>query len=170
MLCERFNDAESFLFLDLVNPKVFIQWKESVPNDKIQQLKDKYGPLFDIPKLVSQLLFVYQDHDFVKENPMELLEYIYHINIQQCIPECVKLLKLNAVMAVSSASGERSFSCLKRVKTYLRNSMGDERLGSLCRISVHKDILKEHEDKKELHNCILAKFIEKPRRLNFRYK
>ena len=48
--------------------------------------------------------------------------------------------------------------------------MGDERLGSLCRISIHKDILKEKEDKKELHDAILNKFIQKPRRLNFRYK
>ena len=170
MLNERFSDAESFSFFDLVNPKLFIQWKEGVPNDKMQQLIDKYGPLFDITKLKSQLLFIYQDQDFVKENSTELLEYIYHLNMQHCIPEVVRLLKLNGVMAVSSASAERSFSCLKRVKTYLRNAMGDERLGSLCRISIHKDILKEKEDKKDLHDAILDKFIKKPRRLNFTYK
>ena len=40
--------------------------------------------------------------------------------------------------------------------------MGQERLGSLCRISIHKDILKELEDKKKLHDLITEKFIEKP--------
>ena len=88
--------------------------------------------------------------------------------MQDCVPEFVKLLKLNAVTAVSSASAERSFSCLGRAKSYLRNSMGDQLLSSLCRISIHKDFLKEKEDKKELHPCILVKFIQKPRRLNFK--
>ena len=114
-------------------------------------LRQKYGPLFDIPKLQSQLQFVYQDQDFLKETPSELLHYIFSVNMQDCVPEFVKLLKLNAVMAVSSASAERSFSCLGRVKSYLRNSMGDQRLSSLCRISIHKDILKENRTKK---SCI----------------
>ena len=48
--------------------------------------------------------------------------------------------------------------------------MGNERLGSLCGISIHKDILKKKESKKELHDGILQKFIEKPRRPNFKYK
>ena len=48
--------------------------------------------------------------------------------------------------------------------------MGQERLGSLCRISIHEDILKELEEKKKLYDLIAEKFIEKPRRLNFLYK
>ena len=101
---------------------------------------------------------------------MELLKYIYKVNVQTCIPEMVKLLKLNAVMAVSSASAERSFSCLGRVKSYLRSTMADLRLGSLCRISTHKDILKEKENQKQLYELVLAKFLAKPRRLNFQFE
>ena len=115
-------------------------------------------------------MFVYKDQDFLKNNPMELLQYIYDMNIQGCIPEFVKLLKLNGVIAVSSASAERSFSCMARAKSYLRSAMGDERLGSLCRISTHKDIIKEKEDQKQLYNLVLEKFIQKPRRLNFQYR
>ena len=170
MVNERFSDVESFSFLDLVNPKIFSKWQDKVPADKLQLLIEKYGPLFNIPMLESQLMFVYKDNDFLKETPMELLQYIYDLNLQQCFPEFVKLLKLNAVIAVSSASAERSFSCLGRVKSYLRSKMGDERMASLCRISIHKDILKEKEDQKQLHDLILQKFIAKPRRLNFLYK
>ena len=78
---------------------------------------------------------------------MKVLNYLYECGLQESVQEVVKLLKLNAVIAVSSASVERSFSCLRRVKTYLRNKIGQERLGSLCRISIHKDLLKEHDDK-----------------------
>ena len=133
-------------------------------------LSTSYGPLFTFPDLESQLLFVYMDRDFHKENASELLEYIYKFNLQDCLPELVKLLKMNVVIEISSASVERSFSCLRRVKTYLRGNMGQERLGSLCRISIHKDILKELEEKKKLHDLIAEKFIDKPRRLIFLYK
>ncbi len=71
---------------------------------------------------------------------------------------------------MSSASAERSFSCLGRVKSYLRSKMNDERLGWLCRISVHKDILQEKEDQRQLYDLVLEKFIKKPRRLNFQYR
>ena len=136
----------------------------------LQQLREKYGSLFDIPSLENQLMFIYKDQDFQKDNPMELLKYIFEMNIQGCIPQVVKLLKLNGVIAVSSASAERSFSCLGRVKSYLRNKMNDDRLGCLCRISIHKDILQEKEDKKQLFELVLEKFVQKPRRLNFRYR
>ena len=99
-----------------------------------------YGPLFTFPDLESQLLFIYKDRDFHKENAAELLEYICKFNLQDCLPEVVKLLKKNGVIAISIASVERSFSCLLRVKSYLRGNIGQERLGSLCRISKHNGI------------------------------
>ena len=123
-----------------------------------------------MPTLEIQLSFMYKDTDFHKESSMELMHYIYHYNLHPSLPEVVKLLKLNTVIAVSSASVKRSLSCLRWVKTYLRSKMGHERLSSLCRISIHKDILKEKEDQNQLHNLITEKFIEKPGRLNFLYK
>ena len=170
MLTERFADCQTFAFLDLVNPHIFKQWRRCVPPDMILCLKSKYGALFDIQSLENQLLFLYNDPDFHKESPIEILKYIYECNLERSVPEVVKLLKLNSVIAISSASVERSFSCLKRVKTYLRNKMGQERLGSLCRISLHKDVLKEVEDENMLHDKIVQKFVEKPRRLNFHFK
>ena len=48
--------------------------------------------------------------------------------------------------------------------------MRQGRLGSLCRISIHKDIFKELEEKKKLHDLLAEKFIDKPRRINSLYK
>ena len=170
MLSDRFSDIENFEFLDFVNPNFFSMWKNKVPSAKLNKVITSYGPLFTFPDLESQLLFIYKDRDFHKENASELLEYIYKINLQDCLPEVVKLLKKNGVIAISSASVEQSFSCLLRVKTYLCGNMGQERLGSLCRIRIYKDIFKELEEKKNLHDLIAEKFIDKPRRLNFLYK
>ena len=43
---------------------------------------------------------------------------------------------------VSSATAERSFSCLKCLKTYLRNSMGRLRLSDLAVLAVNKEYAK----------------------------
>ncbi|CAB3985585.1 Hypothetical predicted protein [Paramuricea clavata] len=90
--------------------------------------------------------------------------------LKESLPEVVKLLKMNGVFSLTSASVERSFSCLKRVKTYLRATMTQDHLSSLCRISIHKDILKSKKDAHTLHEQVLVKFAEKPRRLAFLYK
>ena len=120
------------------------------------------GHFFICLVLKTNLCFIYNDQDFIKENPMELLKYIFEMNIQGGIPEVVKLLKLNGVIAVSSASAERSFSCLGRVKSYLRSKINNDKLGCLCRISIHKDILHEKEDRKQLYKLILEKFFKSP--------
>ncbi len=93
---------------------------------------------------------------------MERLKYIFEKNTQGCIPEVVKLLKLNGIITVSSASAERSFSCLGRVKSYLRSKMNDERLGLLCRISVHKDILQEKKIKSSCMIWFLKSLLRSP--------
>ena len=55
-------------------------------------------------------------------------------------PNVFRLLQLLATLPVSSASNERSFSTLKRIKTYLRNSVGEARLNGLAMLSIHRDI------------------------------
>lgn len=50
------------------------------------------------------------------------------------------VLKLVLIMPATNATSERSFSALRRVKTYLRNTMGQERLNHLMVLHVHKDI------------------------------
>ena len=39
MLQERLLDLEDFAFLDLVNPHCFIDWKNSVPAEKLELLE-----------------------------------------------------------------------------------------------------------------------------------
>lgn len=45
-------------------------------------------------------------------------------------------------MPVSTACCERSFSSLKRIKSYLRTRMTNERLNNISILSVEKDISK----------------------------
>ena len=43
-------------------------------------------------------------------------------------------------LPVTSCSSERSFSTLKRIKTYLRSTCGNERLTSLALMHIHRDV------------------------------
>lgn len=116
MLENKFEGWECFSFLHLVNLNFFSKWQDNF-QEKFQLLQSRYSSLFNIPLLESQLLFVFRDKDFHKSSSMELLEYMYDFELHTCFPEVIKLLQLNAVIAVSSASAEWSFSCLRRVKT-----------------------------------------------------
>ncbi|XP_060859153.1 52 kDa repressor of the inhibitor of the protein kinase-like [Metopolophium dirhodum] len=55
-------------------------------------------------------------------------------------PNIYKLLQILATLPVSTASSERSFSSLKRIKTYLRNTMSEKRLNGLAMLSIHRSI------------------------------
>lgn len=52
--------------------------------------------------------------------------------------EIDKLLRLYMTIPVTTASGERSFSTLRRIKTYLRSTMTQERLNSVMMMHAHK--------------------------------
>ena len=51
-----------------------------------------------------------------------------------------KLLKILTVLPVTTATAERSFSTLRRLKTYIRNSMSEERLNGLALLNIHREI------------------------------
>ena len=48
--------------------------------------------------------------------------------------------------------------------------MAEDRLSSLARISIEKQMLKDLEQRNELHNKVIEKFAAKPRRLEFMLK
>ena len=56
------------------------------------------------------------------------------------ISEVILLAKLILVMPATNAISERSFSALRRMKTYLRSTMKQERLNSIMTLHIHKDL------------------------------
>ena len=49
------------------------------------------------------------------------------------------VLKLLLVMPATNATSERSFSALRRIKTYLRTTMNQMRLNNLMALHIHSD-------------------------------
>ena len=59
---------------------------------------------------------------------------------KQLLSEVCTLGKLMFVMPATNAVRERSFSALKRVKTYLPSTTGQDRLNDLMLLHVHKEL------------------------------
>lgn len=55
------------------------------------------------------------------------------------LSEIIIIMKLILVMPATNATSERSFSAMRRVKSYLRSTMHQERLNHLMVLHVHKD-------------------------------
>lgn len=75
------------------------------------------------------------------KNIIEIKDYIQVMNIAErdLISEVVILLKLILVIPATNAVSERSFSALRRIKSYLRSTMKQERLNNLMLLHVHKN-------------------------------
>lgn len=78
----------------------------------------------------------------------------------ESFPNIKILLTILAVIPVTTASVERSFSTLKRLKTYLRNKTGEDRFTSIALMTVHRNV---HVNVEE----IVIQYIQGPTRLRF---
>ena len=65
-----------------------------------------------------------------------------------------KVLKLLLVLPATNATSERSFSALRRVKTYLRTTMTQERLNNLMVLHVHNELVDKLEVEKTAEEFI----------------
>ncbi|XP_056631477.1 zinc finger MYM-type protein 1-like [Diorhabda sublineata] len=84
----------------------------------------------EIKGLVSEYE-LWHNHWSNQEKPSTVLEAMDGCD-ELFFPTVKKLLQILATLPVSTATPERNFSTLKRLKTYLRNRMGDERLTGLA--------------------------------------
>ena len=60
--------------------------------------------------------------------------------VRGMLSEVDKLVQAYLTFPVTSATAERSFSSLQRIKTFLRSSMTAQRLNNLFLVYVHKSI------------------------------
>ena len=62
---------------------------------------------------------------------------------KDAFPDIFRLLNISLTIPVTSASCERSFSCLKLLKNYIRNKSGDERTSNLALLSISSSRTKQ---------------------------
>ena len=91
-----------------------------------------------------------------EDRPTTVLEAM----AEASFPTITRLRHIFATLPVTTATSERSFSALKRLKTYLRSTMKEERLNALAMLYVHRDIPLDGE-------AVIDRFAVGNRRLAF---
>jgi hypothetical protein len=80
------------------------------------------------------------------------------------------LSKLILTIPATGSSTERSFSALKRVKNYLRNTQGQERMSSLSLLNIENRLLDKLMSKENFFDEVIDIFAGKTRRIELRFK
>lgn len=80
-----------------------------------------------------------------KENlncPKEMHDYIKK-GLESTFPNVQTILQIYLTLAVSNATGERSFSCLNILKDFLRNTIGQVKMANLAILSIEKEAMEK---------------------------
>lgn len=130
-------------------------------DDALQTVVKHYGCDLDAPRLAAQLMSLELLHEnelndevCSKTSISEIIQAVAGSNVNKMLPQVTKMIQLYLVCPATSATAERSFSELRRLKTYLRSTMGQRRLNALAILSTYPDEL----DKLDM-DSILRQFV-----------
>lgn len=104
-----------------------------------QVIKDY--PEFNISDLSLQLAMFRRQYEMSKVDDAVKLLRTMSADMRNMFSEVEKLIRLLLVIPCSSADAERSFSALRRLKTWLRSTMTQHRLNSVAVCHCHQDLL-----------------------------
>lgn len=137
--------------------------------EEIFKIVSKEYPILDSKKLRSEVCTLYSAEEFRKTSgAVSLLAFIKENKLQDTFSECTKLLEILVTIPMTTAEAERCFSTLKRIKTFLRNSMSQDRLSALAMLSIEKDLIMDIPD---FNQKVIDKFAQnKERRMDFLFK
>lgn len=89
-------------------------------------------------------------------------------NLEAVLSELTKLIKILLTIPMTTSEPERCFSTLKRIKTFLRSTMNNDRLNALAVLSIEKKFLNMNPQIKEKIIDLFAQ--SKTRRMDFIFK
>lgn len=125
------------------------------------ELKEKLGIFvddFDVDRLHTQLGLLKTVPEISSNDCSTLAGKLSKESetVQKMLDQVILLLTLIITVPASAASAERSFSALRRMKTYLRSTMTQDRLTHLMLLHVHREKTAELD-----LNLLMQKFVAK---------
>nr|CAH7756438.1 unnamed protein product [Callosobruchus chinensis] len=123
--------------------------------------------MLDSIKLKSELSALYERDDMCDVGSiLPLLVFI--LKLEKVLRETFKLLGIICTTPISTAESERCFSTIKRIKTFLRSTMSEDRSNALAVLSTEKKFVQSIPD---FDNKVIKIFsINEARRIDFMYK
>ncbi|GBN55865.1 hypothetical protein AVEN_273039-1 [Araneus ventricosus] len=165
---ERFCFISHYSVVSLLEAPKFQEYEKKFSTQILDQTTDVYSML-QKGRLKAELGVIYRRSDFRNmTGAISLLQFIIENNLQTTFPETYKLLKIIVTIPMTTAEAERCFSTLKRVKTFLRSTMSEDRLSALATLSIEKRMT---NDIPKINQNVIDLFAsKKDRRVDLIYK
>ena len=165
---ERYSFTKHLISATLLQGDLFPQHSVKFPDSALETTVEAY-PTLDKAKLKTELSLVYENEEFKAcSGALALFQVFMENNLQDTFSETVSLLKILIATPMTTAESERCFSTLKRIKTFLRNTMAQDRLNALAMLSMEKNLIQNIPD---FNTKVIEKFAtQKDRRAKFMYK
>ncbi|XP_030267317.1 zinc finger MYM-type protein 1-like isoform X2 [Sparus aurata] len=165
---ERFSFTKHLISATLLQGDKFQQYNSQFPEAALNTTVEAY-PLLNKNKLKTELSLIYSNEEFKNcSGALALYQLFMESNLQDTFSETVALLKILITTPMTTAESERCFSTLKRIKTFLRNTMSQDRLNALAMLSMEKKLIKDIHD---FNHRVTEKFASlKERRAKLMYR
>ncbi|KAK6470109.1 zinc finger MYM-type protein 1-like [Huso huso] len=169
----RYASLEETRFLELLNPEKFATMRSTFPDDALGCLNKGYGRFFEMDRLKTELQVFYWDRELhgASSSISDLLQSFKRNGLDRAMHQLYKLMCLVATVGATPCGVDRTFSCLERLKSYARNTMGQERFKNLAVLSIEKGIVKALEKNPCWYDGVIDHFAtRRERRADFIYK
>lgn len=169
---DRFSDFRKLEFFALLEFSKFKEYSHKFPEEHLKSLmKSPYGHYFNETGLNSELSYIYSSPSFKHDSVSKLNDYLVSSDLNETLPELAQLVNLFLTIPATSTSAERSFSALKRIKSYARNTTTQDRLSGLGLISIEKELFRELKKNPNFYDSVIDIFAaKKERRIDLKYK
>ena len=108
---------------------------DNFPNELTLELRNELSSFID--------LYFSQPKEALKQSGvMPYLKFLLNNDLCDVFPEFEILVRLFLTLPIGIASAERSFCVLRRIKNYLRSTMGQQRLSSFAMLAIENKITK----------------------------
>lgn len=168
---DRYSNLKNLKFFELLSCENFNKFTNVFPDELVNEFVNIYNAHnFNIDRLRNELKCIYKSPEFSKFGVYTVIAHFYENNLQKIFPEVLRLAKLIVTIPATSASTERSFSSLKRIHTYLRNTQSQQRLTDLSMLSIEKQLVAAMKRTPTFYNDVLTAYLKKDRRVDLIYK
>ena len=118
------------------------KFNEEMAND----ILESFGSLVDIEKNASNVEQIMSERRVFLKNSPGIIDPMMIISKTEEYPMLKKLNQLVCCATISNATAERTFSALRRIKTFFRTTMNEDRLTSIALCNLNPDKMPSVED------------------------
>ncbi|KAJ8912042.1 hypothetical protein NQ315_000535 [Exocentrus adspersus] len=164
----RFSFSGYLVASNLFMSEKFSTYRREFPETFLNETCSQFSFL-NKNQLKSELQVLYQRDELSTSSgavPLSIL--LNEEGLNSTFQETLKLLSILITIPMTTSEAESCFSMLKRIKTFLRNTMKEERLSALGMLSAKKHFVSAIEN---FNNEVIENFAtKKERRMDFIYR